>query len=491
MRWFRGIILVFISFSSLNAQRVLKVKENHVLIDRDYGIGKIGDYVTIWRKSDRKIVSIGVGKLLRFQDGKAAAEIIRVLENYGISTGDSVSIAAVNRDSAPESQASEEEPDLLVSNVFYETDLRQALDDLAAQSGISIVADNTVQGFVTMEIDELPLEKALSRILSTGGYTFKKMEGFYLVGLADPSNPSFNLLSVTENIPVNYMTAANAAELLSDYYKPYVKANIILNCITVTASSEIINKIKNDLNNIDIPPKQVMIEALVTEVKSGVLKSIGIDWSLFGTTGDKNLSTGANLSVGLLDSANAMFNINRKELGLMIGGMSFQLITTLRALAQDGKAEIKANPRVITTNAQPAIIDIAKEQYFSVVTGPVNYPYTRLEKVSSGIKLEITPFISESGEITVKILPHVSDAIGYGRQGLPIIDSRMVSTTVRVKDGQTITIGGLTQENMRREQNKIPILGSIPILGYLFSHTKYVKEKTDIIIFITPRIITE
>jgi type II secretory pathway component GspD/PulD (secretin) len=164
------------------------------------------------------------------------------------------------------------------------------------------------------------------------------------------------------------------------------------------------------------------------------------------------------------------------------------LVSLLRALVQDDKATVKANPKVTTTNAQPATIYIAKEQYFSVVTGPVNYPYTRLEKVSVGIKLEITPFISQDDEITVKITPEVSDAVGYGREGLPVVDTRMVSTTVRVKDGQTITIGGLTQENTRMTQNKIPILGHIPILGYLFSHTSYEKVTSDIIIFITPNI---
>jgi type II secretory pathway component GspD/PulD (secretin) len=78
--------------------------------------------------------------------------------------------------------------------------------------------------------------------------------------------------------------------------------------------------------------------------------------------------------------------------------------------------------------------------------------------------------------------------VGYGREGLPVVDTRKVTTTVRVKYGQTITIGGLTQENTRKVQNKIPILGHIPILGYLFSHTEYEKQKTDIVIFITPRI---
>ena len=107
-----------------------------------------------------------------------------------------------------------------------------------------------------------------------------------------------------------------------------------------------------------------------------------------------------------------------------------------------------------------------------------------------GLSWKLRRYISENDLITVKIVPSVSDAIGYGREGLPVIDTRMVDTTVRIKDGGTITLGGLTQETVRRTRNKIPILGSIPILGYLFSHTKHERVKTDIVILITPRIRT-
>ena len=81
--------------------------------------------------------------------------------------------------------------------------------------------------------------------------------------------------------------------------------------------------------------------------------------------------------------------------------------------------------------------------------------------------------------------------MAWGREGLPLVDRRMVNTTVRVNDGEMITLGGLTQNSTRKVQNKIPLLGSIPILGYLFSHTEYEKIKNEIIVFITPTILKE
>jgi len=279
--------------------------------------------------------------------------------------------------------------------------------------------------------------------------------------------------------------------LLSEFFKPYVKANEVANSIVVSGSPEIIESIRLHLKSIDKPSQQVMIRASIVEVKDNALKSVGIDWSILGQKGNKNYNGNFNLSVGLIDTLSALFSLVRSETGIPLAGTPIDLVSRLQALVTDGKAEVKANPRVVTLNAQMATIYIAKEQYFSVVTGPVNYPYTRLEQVAVGIKLDITPYISENNEITVKIAPEVSDAVGSGREGLPLVDRRAVNTTVRVKDGETIVIGGLTQENIQKTQNKIPLLGSIPILGYLFSHTKYEKQKTDIVVFVTPNIIKD
>lgn len=401
-------------------------------------------------------------------------------------TGRSASDAELT---APPEQNYQDQP--VINNVFYETDLRQAIQDIAMQAEVTIVADNTVQGYVTMEIIELPLELALKRLLSVGGYTFKKLDGYYLVGAPDPSNPSFGLLSTTATIPINYITVSQAASLLSDYYAPFIKPNIETNALIVTGSPEIIDSIKSDLQRIDTPPKQVMIKAMVVEVKNSDLFSMGLDWSFLGTKDDNVLGANTNLSRGLIDTLSAIFSLARGGTGILPSGMSYSFMASINALATDGHAKIRANPSVVTTNAQPASIYISKEQYFSVVTGPVNYPYTRLEQVSVGIKLEITPYISDNGEITVKVLPEVSDAVGSGREGLPLVDRRTVNTTVRVNNNETIIIGGLAQENTRKVQNKIPILGHIPLLGLLFSHTEYVKEMTDIIVFVTPEILNE
>jgi type IV pilus assembly protein PilQ len=164
---------------------------------------------------------------------------------------------------------------------------------------------------------------------------------------------------------------------------------------------------------------------------------------------------------------------------------------SLKALIQDGKVKIRANPRVATLEGQKASIIIGKEQYYVIVTGLAPYSYGQLERIPVGVSLNMTPYISDKGEITVEIQPEVSDVVGTGATGLPVVSKRSVTTTIRVKDGETIVIGGLLQKNESTVRRKIPLLGDIPILGLLFSRTDRRVDEVETVIFITPHILTE
>jgi len=117
-------------------------------------------------------------------------------------------------------------------------------------------------------------------------------------------------------------------------------------------------------------------------------------------------------------------------------------------------------------NGRTAQIAITKDQYFIIQTGTTQfYAQNTLQSVSSGIKLEITPFTAASGEITVYVKPEVGDVVGAGQDNLPEISRRTANTSVRVRDGQTFTIGGLSLQSDKNTQKKVPLLGDIPILG--------------------------
>jgi len=379
-----------------------------------------------------------------------------------------------------------EEP--LITNVFYDTDIRDALRDISAQSGIPIIVDETVRGFVTIEFQDVPLEECLRRLLAPGGYTFKKFESYYLVGSPNPDNPAFPLLTVTELVKPSYIKAEDVARLLSDFYEPYIKVNKETNTLSITASPDIIERFKKDLKTIDQPAPQVSIEALITEFSKEATQNLGIDWSWLGTYGEKGEYTLSVLS--------SLAEMPDTSLGAVLTrtygswkGWSYDYIASIQALIRDGKVRIRATPRVTTLNGKTATIDIGREEYYSIVTGPITYPYTRLEVIKVGILLKITPYISDNGEITVQIEPEVSDVVARGVSDLPVVSKRRVATTVRVKDGETIVIGGLLQTIERNVQVKIPILGSIPLLGYLFRNTKKEIVENEVIVFITPRLV--
>ena len=381
------------------------------------------------------------------------------------------------------------EEQVLITNVFYETDLREALAAISGQSGINIIADQTVSGFITMELLDVPFEEALRRILAPMGFTFRKMVDYYLVGAAYPDNPSFPLLSVTEKVVPNYLKAKSVPGLLSTFYQPFIHVDIDANILTITASPEILQRIKQDLAKIDVPPRQVMIEALITELSNEARKSLGMDLGWLGTKGGRKLDVIFPVA-NLLDTS---FRVTYEKPHAEVEGWVGEFKGTVQALFEDGKINIRANPRVATIEGRAATIMIGKEQYYVIATTGtgVGY-YGQLERVPVGVSLTIVPYVSDKGEITVEIQPEVSDVVGATSEGgLPVVSKRAVSTKIRVKDGETIVIGGLLQKNESMIKRKIPLLGDIPILGYLFSKTDKRIEEIETVVFITPRILSD
>jgi Type II secretory pathway, component PulD len=245
------------------------------------------------------------------------------------------------------------------------------------------------------------------------------------------------------------------------------------NILTITASPELVERILDDIMKIDRKPRQVSLEAIVVEVSSEGRKSLGIDWS--GQSGKFS---------GSMENLDVTFTY------ISTPSITRQITSKIHALVEDGLAQIKATPRVTTMDGEEASINIGLEQYISLVTGPVTYPYVKLETIKAGVTLNILPLISEDNTILVKIKPaEVSDFIETGKDGLPIINKRSVATTVMVKNQETIVIGGLIRKREIEKVSRIPVLGYIPILNLIFSKREKIVEDSEVLILITPRII--
>lgn len=375
-------------------------------------------------------------------------------------------------------QASEQP---LVSNIFYDTFVVDALSDISVQTGIPIIADTTASGFVTIDLVDVPFEEALARICIPLGLTFRRMDaGYYLVGAATPSNPTFALLSEVRVVKMRYQKADTVSKLLSESYKPFIKVDSETNTIVITASPELMARIESDIASIDRPIRQVMLQVLVTELSDGARESLGTDWQWNSDQSTGEVAGALNFTAGVLRTA------------LGFGAASIDdFLVALRAEVESGRAEIHANPRIVAMDGKPAEVFLGEEQqYIVLVESETSQSITRQRVVAkTGISLKFTPQISDQGDITITVQPEVSTVTGSNKEGFPVISSRRASTTVRVRDGETFVLGGLVSESNVRSTAKIPLLGDLPLLGRLFRSERTASTETEVVIMVTPIIL--
>jgi type II secretory pathway component GspD/PulD (secretin) len=253
------------------------------------------------------------------------------------------------------------------------------------------------------------------------------------------------------------------------------------NMIVITGTQSVIDRVKADIAKIDRPSPQVLMEALVLEVTADAGKSLRSDWRYEGSGGVAD--PGVPVS-GFIDFVSGIWG---GKLNLA-GGMQ-SVLAAMKFLVDSGKAEIHATPQLLALDGETAEIFLGKEKYFTVSTSSTETTTTtRLESVKTGISMKFTPRVTDNGEIIMSIEPEVSDAVET-TNSLPTVNRRKVSTTVMVRDGETLVIGGLKLKSEYESKSKFPVLGDLPVLGLLFSSTKKASVDTETVIFITPRII--
>ena len=164
--------------------------------------------------------------------------------------------------------------EVTITNVFDSEDIINVLRDISAQTGINILAEPSVQGWITLELMDVPLEEALDMIVVPLGYTWVRVGNYYIVGSADVSNPAYPMFTKTEVVDLRYVNADAASSLLSDFFKPNVKVDGAANIIVITGTQQVIDRVKADLAMIDKPSAQVVMEALVIEVTADAGRSL-------------------------------------------------------------------------------------------------------------------------------------------------------------------------------------------------------------------------
>jgi type IV pilus assembly protein PilQ len=263
------------------------------------------------------------------------------------------------------------------------------------------------------------------------------------------------------------------------------------------------------LAQVDKPVPQVLIEALVVDYDLTRNKEFGIQASYLGKADTTGIERSGTIIPGIdVGATGPWINRRLEKIGHVnlfghdldvgsLGVLPADFYLKIRALEQKGLANVRSRPLLATLNGQLASLSIGTTQYFLLKT---TTPYRdqnqvvfqesqTFQTIDADVKLEITPYVGGDSTITVEIKPDFRTPVGaFNATVPPTINRRALSSTVVIKDGETIVLGGLIEEGESESRSQVPILGSIPIIGNLFSSTSKTSRKSELVIYVTPHI---
>ena len=415
----------------------------------------------------------------------------------------------------------------LVSLDFQDADIRNVLKVLAFKSGVNIVAAPDVTGVVNIELKDVPWQKALDVILSTYGYGYDRKGNIITVMTVEKLKKyREDSLALENQEPLIsktfYLSFAKAEDVMKIITKLIDKRGFInfderTNALIIRDQENNLELLSAVIKSIDTITPQVSIETKIVETDLSNSDNLGIDW-VNGLTGTVTGATRPTIFPFTQSSGSSSFFPPQTSFGaanaptpttgtsttpgFTYGTISAaQLAATLQFLSTRSTTKILSNPRIVTLDNQKAKINVGEEYpeatySFNSSTGALQV--TGFTQLPIGVNFEVTPHVNNAGLITLDLHPQIS-AILPGTSGfvtvngnqLPVTSNQEAETNVMVEDGKTLVIGGLITEQMLVQTTKLPVLGDIPWLGnLLFKNTNTTKNKKEVLIFLTPHIIT-
>lgn len=439
-----------------------------------------------------------------------------------------LSVAPLTEQQVAERDAMTFEGEKLSFN-FQNIEIRSMLQIIADVAELNLVASDTVQGEITLRLVNVPWDQALDIVLRTKGLDKRLVGNVLMVAPAaeiadrerielENTQKMQDLAPVyTEHFRVNYadaeeintlfqaMSDDTTSGLLSGRGSAIVDQRT--NSIIMTDTQAKLDEFRDLLEKLDIPVRQVSIEARIVLANAGVSRDIGVRWGYDYRNGAGNGGTGIStgsidgivdivngdpISYGdapgglVVDLAASPSSASSFAVGLLTGDNNF-LTLELSALEAEGRGEVISQPRVIAGNQQKAIIQSGSEIPYQQATSS---GATAVQFKEATLKLEVTPLITPDNRIIMELVV-TKDSIGEVVAGVPTIDVTQLETSVIADNGQTIVLGGIFEQAVVESEEKTPILGDIPFLGNLFKRTSRSNDKRETLIFITPRIMDE
>lgn len=395
---------------------------------------------------------------------------------------------------------------------FQDIEVRSVLQLIADFTGLNVVVSDSVAGNLTLRLKNVPWDQALDIIMRTKGLAKRQEGNVLLIAPADEiaqreraaleSSKEKRELSPlrTEIIALNYADAQEMADLLQSQGTVSTtgsggSSNSILsergsvtidrrtNTLLVHETAGKLDEIRALIQSLDVPVRQVMIESRIVTASDTFTREIGAN---LGITDTDVRSNGDILTSGFTTDFTRPSPSG--TLGLQLTKISgLQLDLELSAAQAEDRAEIVASPRIITSNKTKARIEQGVEIPYEEATSS---GATSVSFKKAVMSLEVTPHITKDERINMDLLV-TRDTRGQEVSGVPTIDTRKVQTQVLVDNGETVVLGGIFEKTSTDSSSKVPLLGDIPVLGHLFKVDKQENSKTELLIFVTPKIINE
>lgn len=382
---------------------------------------------------------------------------------------------------------------------FQDIEVRAVLQLLADFTGLNVVVSDSVSGSLTLRLKNVPWDQALDIILRTRGLA--KRESGNVVFVApqqeiaaheqarlEAERQQEDLAPLrTEYIQVNYAKAGELAGILQSEgtsllsERASVTVDSRTNTLLIRDTAANLEEARRVVSRLDVPVRQVLIESRIVVATDDFNKELGVAFNVQSDTNPTAQASGdwdVNLPTDATPAGTATLALAELPFGTLLD-------LEISALQAEGRGEIISSPRVITSNQREAIIEQG-----------VEIPYQ--EAASSGatsvsfqkavLSLAVTPQITPDDRIIMD-LRVTQDTVGEIFQGVPSIDTRELATQVLIDNGETVVLGGIYEQTQNEQVNRVPFFGDLPIVGRLFKQTNVTNEKSELLVFVTPRIV--
>jgi type IV pilus assembly protein PilQ len=412
---------------------------------------------------------------------------------------------------------------------FQNIDVRSVLQVIADFTNFNIITSDSVTGALTLRLKDVPWDQALEIILQAKGLDMRKNGNVIWIAPRDElaAREKLELDSKaqiadleplrTENFQINYHKATAIFDFLTKKENTMLsKRGVVIvdersNKLFVTDVASRLEELRRIIGEIDVPVKQVLIEAQIVEASDTFSRNLGVRLGFMNIFGGTRSNIGASIEgtgyqAGLTTTQSTFNTSNTQNVNLAapnINGKAAGVISTvlfgrngsrfidleISALEADGRGKVVSRPRVMTSDQMEAIIEQGVELPYQLASSS---GATAVSFRKASLALKVKPQVTPDGRIalTVDVNKDSPNTALSQQFGIPI-NTKHINTQVLVENGGTVVLGGIYQQDTQNLTNKIPLLGDIPILGYLFRENERSDAKTELLIFITPRILTE